>query len=50
MVENEFASSALRSSEDASLWGLTNLNINFILKFYSTLFYFNFQIKTHLIS
>lgn len=50
MVENAFASSALRSSEDASLWGITNLNINFILNFDSTLFYFNFQMKTHLIS
>ena len=50
MVENELASSELRSSEDASLWGLTNLNINFILNVDSTLFYFNFQIKTHLIS
>ncbi len=50
MVENEFASSALRSSEDSSLWGLLNLNIHFILNFDSRLFYFNFQIKTHLIS
>lgn len=33
MVENEFASSALRSSEDSSLWGLLNLNIHFILNF-----------------
>ncbi len=46
MVENEFASSALRSSKYASLWGLTNLNINFTLNFDSTLFYFNFQINS----
>lgn len=50
MVKNEFISSALSSSEDASLWRLMNLNINFTLNFDSTLFYFNFQIKTYLIS